>query len=943
MLKRTLVLASVLIITLAAHAQQTVTMTDAAEIKYAAKDLVIRDLELLMNFISNSTYQPVQIKTAIEECYSAGPGRIFDSLAIVEDDIDPTHTHLAPGSDRRINQYLRDLDATYKKSEDASIRFTFERTSNVKRSNNNLYVKVYFTSFFRNPSRTVEAQYNVNYRVAEVHVRKQNNRWVPTITTVRFFQPQDTVNDVQNDVVLQRDPGYESLDSATLANRARTHEQELMEKRRAESIKRDNEINTAYDKLISEGDKLRDVKDYTGALDKFAKAKELKLYDPVAYARINEVNQLKEKAKLTSAQLFEEFVDKARLMKNRREFKLALENYRNAKNANASRAGEIAQEEKDLTEMYSNVSRMEEMYKLGQYKEAIKEYTALLKKKLEYSDYFMGRGKCYEATNEPGKALADYTKAIEKDDDNVAAWMLRADLYKRRSEFANAITDRNRAIFLDRGNPVNYLELVELRRANNQLRDAVRELEEGLQVESLQANADMYYQKGLLLKDLGLWKDAIADLTTVIKIDSSRALGYYHRGLSQLQLKQVENAALDFESARNKGIPEPLQNNIAAIAEEHFQAAAGSYSRKKIDSAMMHVNNAIAINPANATYRYYKGEYYTAQKKFNDAIRCYDQALERNNTYQEAFYKRGEAYFALGNFTSALENYKSAHSLNINDYMAVKGAGDSFFALKDFSNAAQQYENCIRIVNNMKNGPEWVLSKVYNSLGKSYYQVNNFEKSVSALRSAIRRDENFAEAYYNRGLSNYSWGQLDDAISDLGKAVFMEPNHPSWNYYLARAYYDNKKYTDAVTYFTAAVTRDSTNQFRDSRSRRGSSYYNLKDYPNALPDYQYAISASLDTTVAAFNYELGNIYLNLSKADSAIACFQTQYARDTTNGLVAYAMGAALLQKGKTDEALTWFEKALRSNMVSKRDMRRDKMLAAIIEDKRFKQLLSKF
>lgn len=943
MLKRNLTLAVALIITLAANAQQTVTTTDAAEIKYAATDLVIRNLKDLMNFISNPTYQPVQIKTAIEECYSAGPSRIFDSLAIVEDDIDPTHTHLVAGSDRPINQYLRDLDATYKKNEEASIRFTFEKISNVKRSDNNLYVKVYFTSFFRNPSRTVEAPYSVNNRVAEVQVRKQNNRWVPTITTIRFFQPQDTVNDVQNDVVLQRDAGFELLDSATLANRARTYEQELMEKRRAESIKRDNEINTAYDKLVGDGDKLRDAKDYTGALERYSKAKELKLYDPVAYARINEVNQLKEKAKLTSAQLFEEFLDKARLMKNRREFKLALENYRNAKNANPSRAGEIAREEKDLTDMYSNVSRMEEMYKLGQYKEAIKEYSALLKKKLEYSDYFMGRGKCYEATNEPGKALTDYSMAIEKDGNNVAAWMLRADVYKRRNEFPSSITDRKRAIFLDKGNPVNYLELVELRRANRQLKDAVAELEEGLQVEELQSNADMYYQKGLLLEDLGAWKAAIADFTTVIKIDSNRALGYYHRALSQLQLKQVENAALDFESARNKGIPEPLQANIAALAEEYFRGATGSFGRSRIDSALMLINNAIAINPANAIYRYHKGEYYSAQKKFNDAIRSYDQALELNTTYQEAFFKRGEAYTALSNYKSALENYKSAQLLSINDYMAAKGAGDAYFALNDYSNAALQYENCIKLVNSQRNSAEWVLAKVYNSLGKSYYQVKDFEKSVAALRSAIRRNENYAEAYFNRGLSHYSWGHTEDAISDLGKAVLLEQNHPSWNYYLARAYYDNKKYIDAINYFTATVTRDSANQFRDSRLRRGNSFYNLKDYQNALPDYQFAISASFDTLVAAFNYELGNIYLNLSKADSALACFQKQYARDTTNGLVAYGMATALLQKGKTDEALTWFEKALRSNMVSKRDMRRDKMLAGILEDKRFKQLLSKF
>src|SRR5215213_6250816 len=160
MFKRSYILAIALITTLASFSQQSISLKEAALIKYRAEQLVIRELKDRMILISSNDVDELQLKKLITDSYSQGLNRIFDSSAsIIEDDIDPTHNYTTPKVEIFASKYLSDLDLLYTKSPNASIVFTLERISNVKRYNKNTYVKVYYTSFFRNNNRTVEKAY----------------------------------------------------------------------------------------------------------------------------------------------------------------------------------------------------------------------------------------------------------------------------------------------------------------------------------------------------------------------------------------------------------------------------------------------------------------------------------------------------------------------------------------------------------------------------------------------------------------------------------------------------------------------------------------------------------------------------------------------------------------------------------------------------------------
>ena len=93
---------------------------------------------------------------------------------------------------------------------------------------------------------------------------------------------------------------------------------------------------------------------------------------------------------------------------------------------------------------------------------------------------------------------------------------------------------------------------------------------------------------------------------------------------------------------------------------------------------------------------------------------------------------------------------------------------------------------------------------------------------------------------------------------------------------------------------------------------------------------------------AAYN-EIGNIYLNLGKYDSASDYLNRSYLKDSTNGAVLYSIASCYYLKGNIDESLIWFEKSFQTKMLEKSAVENDVLLASLKDDKRYKDLKKKY
>ncbi|MEP7279990.1 MAG: tetratricopeptide repeat protein [Bacteroidota bacterium] len=932
-----------------ATAQDAVTIKDAEEIKYKSESLIKREFRDLLNNIANTDIDLTETKKIIFNSHSGSRNKIFlSSKVLLEDDINPNFHSSNSSRDIEVEKYLNDFDLLYKKSDAPSVSFNDVKASNIKKGAY-LYLKVYFTSFFRNANKTNDAAYALNNRVAEIRIEKEKNRWVPYIARVGFFNPADTANDVSNDIVLVRPANANftrsgATDSASIAHAQMSFEMEQKEKARKDAIEEDRKETQSFNDLINKGDKALDGNDFTGALKFYKDAKDMRPYDPLAQSKINNANKVRERATITADQLYDQYIHKARLAENKREYQQAIGFYNDAIAQKPDQAAQYDAKKRELTDKFRVTSELDEKYKAGLYKEAIKEYDAAIKKNKNNSDLYLGRAKCYEKTNDLTRAMKDYTQSYELDRNNLEAIQGRAALYQKNGDFFKSLTDYKTYLTINKENTDIYSAMADLRiRINKNTDEAIKDLNDGLAVDPKATG--LYLKKGLLLLDKNDYRTADNNFSSAIQLDSNNALAYYNRGKSQLLLNNPLTAAVDFEQARQKGLDDKNTKNIEDYASTYFQRAANRFDQSSKDSAITLVGYAIAVDPANARYRFTRGEYYFSLNNYKEAINNYDQALTLNKDYIDALYKRGLAWHSLGNYKTALENYTNAVKLNPQLFVAQKAMGDAYLSMGEYNNASSSFEKFIQTVSNTKTpvSPSLV-AEGYSGLGKSYFAANNYEKALAAFKNAVKKNPAMAEALFYRGFAYYKTNELNDAISDMSKAISMDNRHYEWQYQLARAYQDKKDFQNAAVFFNNCIKLDSLSKLPEAVYYRGYSNYELQNYPAALTDYSKVYARVQQNPAIPVNNEMGNIFLNLNKYDSAYDYYNRSYLKDSTgNGIAMYGMGSALFLKGKADDALVWFEKSFQTKKVSYSDIKKDKLIAALRDDKRFKSLLKKY
>lgn len=141
----------------------------------------------------------------------------------------------------------------------------------------------------------------------------------------------------------------------------------------------------------------------------------------------------------------------------------------------------------------------------------------------------------------------------------------------------------------------------------------------------------------------------------LLKLAPKSPVPYYKKGIVKRLEKKGEEAAALFEKA--------LEANID-FTPALIQSLDPLVREKKLDEAIVRVQQQIEKSPKNSSYYVLLGRLYAVKKDYSSARKNYEKAFEINPNSQQALFSLAQLEQSQGSIDKALENYRKMRVLN---------------------------------------------------------------------------------------------------------------------------------------------------------------------------------------------------------------------------------------------------------------------------------------
>jgi tetratricopeptide (TPR) repeat protein len=184
------------------------------------------------------------------------------------------------------------------------------------------------------------------------------------------------------------------------------------------------------------------------------------------------------------------------------------------------------------------------------------------------------------------------------------------------------------------------------------------------------------------------------------------------------------------------------------------------------------------------------------------------------------------------------------------------------------------------------------------------------ERSIAACSRLLRRSSTrvHAAAFHNRGLAWAAKENLDQAISDVGAGIRLDPQRAYRWQERGELYTQQGKYQQGIADITEAIRLDPTPRAFRFHSR-AAAYRGLGDLARAIADFNEAIR--LDPVARDFRYhDRGNALRDASQYDRALVDYETAAKLAPTDAWILLDRGRTYAKMGRSAAAKNDFDTA---------------------------------
>lgn len=467
---------------------------------------------------------------------------------------------------------------------------------------------------------------------------------------------------------------------------------------------------------------------------------------------------------------------------------------------------------------------------LGNYKNALELFTAVLNKDPQNSAALYEIARIYQSQKKNAEALFYAKKAAEISTDNIWFQMLLADLYKDNQKFKESTQVWQNIVKNDPDHIDYYYELANAYLYENNYSEAIKVYD---QIEKkIGITEDISLQKQKIYLSINKFDKAVQELEKLSAASPNDVR--YIAMLAELHMskKLYDKALIYYNSILEK---EPNEKFIHISLASYYRETGNKEKsfqelKKGFENPNLEIDTKIRILLS----------YYSVTEIYNGLK---SQAFELSEILVKTHPKEPKAFSILGDFlyrdkkyTEAINAFRTVNTLDSSKYevwetllMIESEINDTVALLSESERAIQlfpeqpllylfsgianyQATNLSSAIKRLETGVKLVvdndklLSQFYTYLGDIYYKNKDYNKAFNAFKKTLEFDP---ENVYV--LNNYTY-YLTLQAEDLDKAEEMgrklntlSPNNSSYQDTYAWVFYKLSKYEEAKKWILKAL------------------------------------------------------------------------------------------------------------------------------------------
>ncbi len=202
---------------------------------------------------------------------------------------------------------------------------------------------------------------------------------------------------------------------------------------------------------------------------------------------------------------------------------------------------------------------------------------------------------------------------------------------------------------------------------------------------------------------------------------------------------------------------------------EGFYTKGLSYLQEKnLELASVEFNRAIQTDKSNKLAYYGLGIISDYQGKLEDARKYYEQAIDLDSNFSEAHNALGVVYFKQQKWSEAIKEFNKAlaNKLYTTPHIPLINLGDLYMAQKDYPRAIEAYRESKRYVN---------LDFTIQKLGTALFEAGRIKEAINEFQEGVAIAPQNASMRFSLAVAFLKDGNKKSALSEFKKVTDLDP------------------------------------------------------------------------------------------------------------------------------------------------------------------------